>query len=302
MPKILQVLSLPAFEETQTHQQQRNKTHAGEHSDAGTPCGVASGEAQGQAEVQLSKRRLAVAQQRLRILRAAWNVWKQYPDATQTNVARGINCNGSKFSTLLNLASKFMRGSGRLNGRERCRRLLFGQQHPNTPTLHHSILSRLAPPESKRDDVDFLPAESEVAIVRSIYARLDESTPRGRGRGSSKIVAFRIAAKSEEYQDKISQLFRDTVLKRRTKSVPPSWAHLLDVPASVPRAVRDRFTVTIHSISTPPAFLNVAVQSTKPVRVRVLETKSRLRFKVGTQRQLALAKKPSFTIKPPVDG
>ena len=48
----------------------------------------------------------------------------------------------------------------------------------------------------------------------------------------------------------------------------------------------------------PAVFLDVVLQSSKPIRVRVLETKSRLRFKVGTQRQRALIKEPSFTINP----
>lgn len=49
----------------------------------------------------------------------------------------------------------------------------------------------------------------------------------------------------------------------------------------------------------PAVFLDVVIQSIKPVRVRVLETRSRLRFKVGTQRQLALFKKQILTINPP---
>ena len=48
----------------------------------------------------------------------------------------------------------------------------------------------------------------------------------------------------------------------------------------------------------PAVFLDVVLQSSKPIRVRVMETKARLRFKVGTQRQLALVKKPTFTIHP----
>ena len=48
----------------------------------------------------------------------------------------------------------------------------------------------------------------------------------------------------------------------------------------------------------PAVFLDVVLQSSKPIRVRVMETKSRLRFKVGTQRQRALIKEPTFTIHP----
>jgi hypothetical protein len=45
-------------------------------------------------------------------------------------------------------------------------------------------------------------------------------------------------------------------------------------------------------------FLDVVLQSTKPIRVRILETRARLRFKIGTQRQRGLNKKPTFTINP----
>ena len=43
-----------------------------------------------------------------------------------------------------------------------------------------------------------------------------------------------------------------------------------------------------------PVLLDVIIQSTRPIRVRVLETKARLRFKVGTQRQRGLDKKTDF--------
>jgi hypothetical protein len=47
-----------------------------------------------------------------------------------------------------------------------------------------------------------------------------------------------------------------------------------------------------------PVLLDVTLQSTKPIRVIVRETKARLRFKVGTQRQLGLSKRPTFTVNP----
>jgi hypothetical protein len=200
---------------------------------------------QGTARPTLSKRQLSAAQDRLRILRAAWNIWSEFPEAAQGEVAVQIGVNNSKFSGLLALCQT--RGEGRLNSRARCERLLFGADGDD----QHGAITRVAPGQTKQDDADFLPSETETAIVRSIYARLDESTPRNRGRGSSKILAFRLAAKSEEYRDRVSEAFRQTVLTRKTKSVPPSWSRLLDVPASVLRAVRDKRSITAHSISTP---------------------------------------------------
>lgn len=198
----------------------------------------------------LGKRRLAAAQANLRLVRAAWNLWRQYPQATQTDVAAAMGQpNSTKLCTLLQKANQLTHGAGRLSSRERCRLLLFGAGGHD----EDGALDRLAPAESPRDDVDFLPSETELAIVRGIYTRLDESTPRGRGRGSSKVVAYRLAAKSDDGQVKtrISDNFRAAILGRATKSVPPSWGRLLDVPASVLRAVRDDRSITAVSISTP---------------------------------------------------
>jgi len=47
-----------------------------------------------------------------------------------------------------------------------------------------------------------------------------------------------------------------------------------------------------------PLLLDVILRSIKPIRVTVLETRARLRFKIGTQRQRSLLQRPTFTINP----
>jgi hypothetical protein len=46
----------------------------------------------------------------------------------------------------------------------------------------------------------------------------------------------------------------------------------------------------------PPVLLDVVLQSSQPIRVTVKETRVRLRFKVGTMRQIRLSKRPTFTV------
>lgn len=104
----------------------------------------------------------------------------------------------------------------------------------------------------------FLPTADEIACVREIYVRLNESRVRGRGLGSSKVTSFRLAAKSED--PRITELFRAAVLGRKNKTIPPSFARLLDVPSSVLHKARDwNSTMTSH-ISTPRGmhFINAA--------------------------------------------
>jgi hypothetical protein len=48
----------------------------------------------------------------------------------------------------------------------------------------------------------------------------------------------------------------------------------------------------------PRCFLDVILQSARPIRVRILENNSRLSFKVGRMRTRGLNKKPSFIIGP----
>lgn len=92
-------------------------------------------------------------------------------------------------------------------------------------------------------------SQGEIACVREIYARLDESEARGRGLGSSKITAFRLAAKSDD--PRISENFRTIVLKRKRKGLPPSFESLLDTPASVLDYSRDKRSTTANYVTTP---------------------------------------------------
>lgn len=97
---------------------------------------------------------------------------------------------------------------------------------------------------------DYLPSTAELACVREIYSKLDESEARGRGLGSSRIAAYRLAAKSDD--PRITEQFRAVVLKpRKGKYVPPSWMRLLDTPASVIDVPRDSRTTMSKHISTP---------------------------------------------------
>jgi hypothetical protein len=66
-----------------------------------------------------------------------------------------------------------------------------------------------------------------------------------------------------------------------------------------------RFWYTYCQAAAPPThdrqprvFLDVILQSIRPIRVRVLENKSRLSFKVGRMRTRGLNKKPDFIIVP----
>jgi len=95
----------------------------------------------------------------------------------------------------------------------------------------------------------YQPSQGEIECVREIYLKLDESEVRGRGLGSSRITAFRLAAKSDD--ERISDEFRKVVLQRKHKTVPPSWERLLDTPASVLDRVRDRRSTMAAYITTP---------------------------------------------------
>lgn len=96
----------------------------------------------------------------------------------------------------------------------------------------------------------YLPSPNELACVKEIYSRLDESDARGRGLGSSKITAFRLAAKSDD--QRVSEMFKAFVLRARVfKRVPPSWMRLLDLPASAIDYGRDKKAVLSSHISTP---------------------------------------------------
>ncbi len=95
----------------------------------------------------------------------------------------------------------------------------------------------------------YRPNAEELACVREIYVRLDESVARGRGLGSSRVVAYRLAAKSDD--PRIGEEFRRMVLKRKRKTVPPSWERLLDVPASVLARARDKRSTMASYVSTP---------------------------------------------------
>lgn len=97
----------------------------------------------------------------------------------------------------------------------------------------------------------YTPTQSELEIVRSIYLRLDESDARGRGLGSSKVAAWRIACRSDEYRDQISDELRTVVLASGRRRVPPSFIRLLDLPASVLANHRDHRSTTAAYISTP---------------------------------------------------
>jgi len=95
---------------------------------------------------------------------------------------------------------------------------------------------------------DYVPTEYEVQQVRAVYVRLCESRVRGRGRGSSKVTAFRLVASSDD--GRVTETFRQVVLRRESRSLPPSWERLLDTPASVLSHGRDRRSVGSY-ISTP---------------------------------------------------
>lgn len=107
--------------------------------------------------------------------------------------------------------------------------------------------------ESKRDRCGrkpaYRPTSDELACVHEIYIKLDDSEVRGRGLGSSKIAAYRLAAKSDD--PRIGDEFRQVVLRRKHKTVPPSWERLLDTPSSVLARARDSRSTMGAYISTP---------------------------------------------------
>lgn len=94
-----------------------------------------------------------------------------------------------------------------------------------------------------------LPNDAERACVQEYFSRIDESAARGRGLGSSKIAAYRLAAKSED--PRISELFKAFVLKRRSKRLPESWLRLLQTSAAVLDYGRDKRSTMSKWISTP---------------------------------------------------
>ena len=96
----------------------------------------------------------------------------------------------------------------------------------------------------------YLPNAAELAFVRNLFVQLDVSRAGGRGRGSSRIAAYRLAAASND--PCISAQFKEAVRKWRTrKVVPRSWMRLLDIPAPVLDSLRDsRSTMAVH-VSTP---------------------------------------------------
>lgn len=95
----------------------------------------------------------------------------------------------------------------------------------------------------------YRPTQGEIECVREIYAKLDESEARGRGLGSSKVTAFRLAAKSDD--TRIGEEFRRVVLQRKHKTLPPTFEDLLDTPASVLERGRDQRSTMSAYISTP---------------------------------------------------
>jgi len=90
----------------------------------------------------------------------------------------------------------------------------------------------------------YQPTEAELALVRSIYLKLDDSK-----RGGSKVAAYRLAAKS--HSPEISELFRGVVLNRRSRTLPPSWERLLQTPQSVIQHLRDKTKLFGTYINTP---------------------------------------------------
>lgn len=95
---------------------------------------------------------------------------------------------------------------------------------------------------------DYTPTDYEIAQVRAVYVRLCESRVRGKGRGSSRVAAFRLVASSDD--GRITAAFRQTVLRRESRSLPPSWERLLETPSSVLSYGRDRKSLSGY-ISTP---------------------------------------------------
>lgn len=115
----------------------------------------------------------------------------------------------------------------------------------------------------------YTPTEHEIALVRSVYVRLSESRVRGRGRGSSKVTAFRMVAAGDD--PRVTEDFRQIVLRRTSRSLPPSWERLLDTPSSVLAHQRDHASTLSAYISTPRGLHYVdADGSERPLRAGTL--------------------------------
>lgn len=102
---------------------------------------------------------------------------------------------------------------------------------------------------------DYVPTEDELAVVREFYSRIDRGRLHGPNTGSSKIAAYRMAARGQDAR--VSEMFRAYVLRRQTKRLPDSWLRLLDQTESVMRVLRQPGRLHVH-ISTPrkPTWVN----------------------------------------------
>lgn len=101
----------------------------------------------------------------------------------------------------------------------------------------------------------YQPNEAELELVRQLYVRLNTREVKGRNTGSSKITAFRLVASSDD--PRVSEDFRTVVLRRTSKSLPPTWVRLLDTPSTVLATSRDRDAIA-GNISTPRGFTFIA--------------------------------------------
>lgn len=135
-----------------------------------------------------------------------------------------------------------------------------------TQTYERDGADALAPGWARCGDrPDYTPTDYEIARVREVYVKLSESRVRGRGRGSSKVTAFRLVASGDD--PCITAAFRQTVLRRTARTLPPSWERLLDTPSSVLAHVRDRSSTFSAYISTPRGLHYVdALGQEKPLR------------------------------------
>lgn len=115
----------------------------------------------------------------------------------------------------------------------------------------------------------FLPNAAELAAVREIYTQLDESRARGRGRGSSRVAAYRLAARSDD--PRVREAFKIFVLRRKRKNLPKSWTRLLQTTAAVIDRGRDAGSTLAQYISTPRSRTWVdAAGRERPLRAGVL--------------------------------
>ncbi len=135
-----------------------------------------------------------------------------------------------------------------------------------TQTYERDGAEALAPGWSRcGDKPDYTPTDYEIARVREVYVKLSESRVRGRGRGSSKVTAFRLVASGDD--PLVTAAFRQTVLRRTARTLPPSWERLLETPSSVLAHVRDRSSTFSTYISTPRGLHYVdAFGNEKPLR------------------------------------